>query len=266
MSTEQRDRQRRNIEIGEDVLRALDDERIVLAYQPVVCARTRETRYYETLLRMYDTEGALRSAGEFVPILEKLGLIRLLDLRALELAARDLRRHPDIVLAVNVSSMTVIDPSWMRTLLSLVKSDRSLAERLMIEITETAALEDFDVTARFIGTVRDLGCQVALDDFGSGYTSFRHMKSLTVDVVKIDGAFVTDIANSPDNQIFVRTLLGLADGFGLKTVAECIETEEDARILSEQGADFLQGWHLGRPDVEPAWRTASTPNKTASPK
>jgi len=266
MSTEQRDRQRRNIEIGEDVLRALDDERIVLAYQPVVCARTRETRYYETLLRMYDTEGALRSAGELVPILEKLGLIRLLDLRALELAARDLRRHPDIVLAVNVSSMTVIDPSWMRTLLSLVKSDRSLAERLMIEITETAALEDFDVTARFIGTVRDLGWQVALDDFGSGYISFRHMKSLTVDVVKIDGAFVTDIANSPDNQIFVRTLLGLADGFGLKTVAECIETEEDARILSEQGADFLQGWHLGRPDVEPAWRTASTPNKTASPK
>lgn len=254
MSDEQRERQRRNIEIGEDVLRALDDRRIVLAYQPVVCARTRETRYYETLLRMYDDQGALRSAGEFVPVLEKLGLIRLLDLRALELAATDLRRHPDIALAVNVSSMTVIDPTWMRTLVSLVKGSRTLAERLTVEITETAALEDFDVTARFISTVRDLGCKVALDDFGSGYTSFRHMKSLTVDVVKIDGAFVTDIANSQDNQLFVRTLLGLAEGFGLKTVAECIESEEDARILTQEGADFLQGWHLGRPDVAPVWR------------
>lgn len=254
MSAEQRDRQRRNIEIGEGVLRALEDDRIVLAYQPVVCARSRETRYYETLLRMYDENGGLRSAGEFVPVLEKLGLIRLLDLRALELAARDLRRHPDVSLAVNVSSMTVIDPSWMRTLVSLVKGGRSLAERLTVEITETAALEDFDVTARFISNVRDLGCKVALDDFGSGYTSFRHMKSLTVDVVKIDGAFVTDIARNPDNQLFVRTLLGLADGFGLKTVAECIESEEDARILAEEGADFLQGWHLGRPDVAPAWR------------
>ena len=256
MSTEQRERQRRNIEVGEDVLRALDDDRIVLAYQPVVCARTRETRYYETLLRMYDEHGQLRSAGEFVPILEKLGLIRLLDLRALELAAQDLRRHPDVALAVNVSSMTVIDPSWMRTLVSLVTGSRSIAERLTIEITETAALEDFDVTARFISNVRDLGCKVALDDFGSGYTSFRHMKSLTVDVVKIDGAFVTDIANSPDNQLFVRTLLGLAEGFGLKTVAECIESEEDARILSREGADFLQGWHLGRPEVAPDWRKA----------
>ncbi|MBP5858312.1 GGDEF and EAL domain-containing protein [Marivibrio halodurans] len=255
MSAEQRERQRRNIETGEDVLRALDEGRIVLAYQPVVCARTRETRYYETLLRMYDEAGSLRSAGEFVPILEKLGLIRLLDLRALELAAADLRRYPEIALAVNVSSMTVIDPSWMRTLMGLVKSSRSLAERLTIEITETAALEDFDVTARFISTVRDLGCKVALDDFGSGYTSFRHMKSLTVDVVKIDGAFVTDIAHNQDNQLFVRTLLGLAEGFGLKTVAECIESEEDARILTREGADFLQGWHLGRPDVAPAWRS-----------
>ncbi len=256
MSVEQRERQRRYIEVGEDVLRALDDERIVLAYQPVVCAKTRTTRYYETLLRMVDEAGELRSAGEFVPILEKLGLIRLLDLRALELAAQDLRRHPDIALAVNVSSMTVIDPSWMRTLVSLVKGSRSIAERLTIEITETAALEDFDVTARFIGTVRELGCKVALDDFGSGYTSFRHMKSLTVDVVKIDGAFITDIANNPDNQLFVRTLLGLAEGFGLKTVAECIESEEDAAILTKEGADFLQGWHLGRPDTTPDWRKA----------
>ena len=159
-------------------------------------------------------------------------------------------------MAVNVSSLTVTDPAWLRTLVSLIKGRSDVAKRLTIEITETAALEDFDVTARFVSSVRDLGCKVALDDFGSGYTSFRHMKSLTVDVVKIDGAFVTDVATNRENQMFIRTLLGLAEGFGLQTVAECIETEEEATILTKEGANFLQGWYFGRPEVTPAWRKA----------
>ena len=82
------------------------------------------------------------------------------------------------------------------------------------------------------------------------------MKSLTVDVVKIDGAFVTDVATNRENQMFIRTLLGLAEGFGLQTVAECIETEEEATILTKEGANFLQGWYFGRPEVTPAWRKA----------
>jgi EAL domain-containing protein (putative c-di-GMP-specific phosphodiesterase class I) len=256
VTEEQRLRQRTNISLGEKVMKALDEGRIVLAYQPVVDSQTRKTSYYETLIRMIDEVGDIITAGQFIPIVEKLGMIRPLDLRALELAVTDLREYPDVRLAVNVSSLTVTDPAWLRTLVSLIKGRSDVAKRLTIEITETAALEDFDVTARFVSSVRDLGCKVALDDFGSGYTSFRHMKSLTVDVVKIDGAFVTDVATNRENQMFIRTLLGLAEGFGLQTVAECIETEEEAAILTNEGANFLQGWYFGRPEVNPAWRKA----------
>ncbi len=255
MSAEDRDRQRHDIEVGNAVLHALQEDRILLAYQPVVCSRTQAVQYYETLLRMIDGDGETVAAGRFVPILEKLGLIRPLDQRALELAVGALRRNPSVHLAVNVSSLTVIDPTWMRTLLALLKGRPDVAGRLTVEITETAALEDFEVTARFVSAVRDLGAKVALDDFGSGYTSFRHMKALTVDVVKIDGTFVSGIAESTDNQIFVRTLIRLAEGFGLKTVAECIETAEEAAILAEEGVDFLQGWHFGRPALTPPWET-----------
>ncbi|MDF1747732.1 MAG: EAL domain-containing protein [Alphaproteobacteria bacterium] len=254
VTEEQRLRQRTNISLGEKVMKALDDGRIVLAYQPVVDATTRQTSYYETLIRMIDEVGDIIAAGQFIPVVEKLGMIRPLDLRALELAVTDLRNYPDVRLAVNVSSLTVTDPAWLRTLVSLIKGRSDVAKRLTIEITETAALEDFDVTARFVSSVRDLGCKVALDDFGSGYTSFRHMKSLTVDVVKIDGAFVTDVATNRENQMFIRTLLGLAEGFGLQTVAECIETLEEADILTSEGANFLQGWFFGRPEVNPPWR------------
>ena len=190
----------------------------------------------------------------FVPIAEKLGMVRLLDLRALELAVAELTAYPQVSVAVNVSSLTVTDPAWMRKLMGLIRGRPTIAKRLMVEITETAALEDSEVTSRFVAAVRGMGCKVALDDFGSGYTSFRHMKSLTVDVVKIDGAFVTDIEKNVENQVFIKTLMSLADGFGLQTVAECIETESEARILAAEGADFLQGWHFGKPVIEPPWR------------
>lgn len=258
LSDEQRDQQRHNIAVGEQVMKALEEGRIVLAYQPVVDAKTWKPKYCETLIRMLDEDGSVISAGAFVPIVEKLGLIRLLDLRALELAVRELTTYPEVSVAVNVSSLTVTDPAWMRTLMSLVKGKDGIAPRLMVEITETAALEDFEVTGRFVAAVRALGCKVALDDFGSGYTSFRHMKALTVDVVKIDGAFVTDVANNVENQVFIKTLMGLADGFGLSTVAECIETEDDAKILSREGADYLQGWYFGKPVIDPPWRSAAT--------
>jgi len=193
-------------------------------------------------------------------------MIRPLDLRALEIAVHDLRDHKDVRLAVNVSSLTVTDPAWLRTLMSLIKGRPDVANRLTIEITETAALEDFDVTSRFVSSVRELGCKVALDDFGSGYTSFRHMKSLTVDVVKIDGAFVTDVETNKENQMFIRTLMGLAEGFGLQTVAECIETEGEANILRDEGAGYLQGWFFGKPDVEPEWRGGKpAPKKAEKP-
>ena len=254
LSEEQRSVRRESMVIGEQIMRALEDDRIFFAYQPVVYADTKEISYYETLLRMRDPDGNLVNAGVFIPVAEKLGMMRLLDRRALEIAVDDLVKHPDITLALNISGLTVTDQSWLRTLVSLVSGRPELSKRLIVEITETAALEDFEVSARFVTAVRSLGCKVALDDFGSGYTSFRHMKALTVDVVKIDGAFIKDVGHNRDNLLFVRTLLGLADGFGLQTVAECVETEEESQVVEAEGADFMQGWLYGKPEIDPDWR------------
>lgn len=257
MSEAQRRSQRTNLELGEAVTEALKDDRLIFAYQPVVDARSAAVRYYECLLRMIGPDGSLIPAGRFVPVVEQLGLIRALDRRALDLALADLERHPDIILAFNISGITAADRGWLRALVSRLKDRREIASRLMIEITETAALHDLDDSARFVSILRDLGCQVAVDDFGAGYTTFRHLKALTVDVVKIDGSFVRDLARSEENRLFIRNLLSLARNYNLITVAECVETAEEAEILAEEGVDLLQGYYFGRPDINPHWRGAA---------
>jgi predicted signal transduction protein with EAL and GGDEF domain len=254
MTEQQRLLHRSNMELGEQVTMALKDNRLVFAYQPVVDASTHEVRYYECLMRMRTLEGDVIAAGKFIPVVERLGLMRALDRRALELVIHDLETHPDVTLAFNISGVTAADRGWLRILVGQLKDRRDLASRMIIEITETAALYDIDDSARFVSVLRDLGCEVALDDFGAGYTTFRHLKALTVDVVKIDGSFVHDLAQNTENQLFIRNLLSLARAFNLVTVAECVETNEEAVILSSEGVNLLQGYFFGKPDLAPSWR------------
>lgn len=193
------------------------------------------------------------AAGAFIPVVERSGLMRLVDRRALDLALGELIRYPDISLAINISAVTASDSSWLRQVSSTLKNHPHAAPRLIVELTETIALENIEETARFVSALRDLNVRVALDDFGAGFTSFRNLRALAVDTVKIDGSFVKNLADNVDNQVFVRTLMGLADSFGLKTVAECVETAEDAAHLVERGVGYLQGYYFGKPSVERPW-------------
>ena len=265
VSEEQRLDQRANMELGEEVTRALKEDRLVLAYQPIVDARTHEVRFYECLLRMYSPEGALIPAGQFVPVVERLGMIRALDRRTLDLALNDLEHHPGVTLAVNISGVTATDRGWLRNLVSRLKDRADLATRLIVEITETAALHDLEDTARFLSILRNLGCQVAVDDFGAGYTTFRHLKALTVDVVKIDGSFVRNLGQDTANRLFIRNLLSLTRTFNLTTVAECVETEEEAETLLSEGVQLLQGYYFGKPDLNPPWRRPAQAEIAAAP-
>ncbi len=255
VTEEQRSEYRVSVGIGAEVREAIKEDRLTLAYQPLVDAKTGDITSYECLLRMYAPDGSLVPAGHFIPVVEKLGLMRAVDRRVLELVLEDLERHPDVVLAFNISGLTVADRSWLRSLQSRLRDKRQVAERIILEITETASLYDNEGSARFVEAVRALGCQVAIDDFGAGYTTFHHLKILPVDIVKIDGEFVRDILSSPDNQLFVRNLLALAQSLNLKTVAECVETQEDSEFLKSEGVDLLQGYFFGKPDVQPAWRS-----------
>jgi EAL domain-containing protein (putative c-di-GMP-specific phosphodiesterase class I) len=251
-----REQRRHVVWMVEEVQAGLKDGRVLLAYQPVVDAMSHAVDHYECLIRLRRRNGQYVPAASFIPFVEQSGLMRQVDRRALELAIEELSAHPTLRLAVNVSGHTTSDRSWLRMLNALVRGMPEMAERLTVEITETVALEDIDETARFVRSLRDLGCRVALDDFGAGYTSFRNLKALAVDCVKIDGSYVRGLEDNVDNQLFVRTLLGLAEGLGLVTVAECVETAPEAALLTRRGVRFLQGWHFGKPEIDRPWLAA----------
>ncbi len=255
-SAELIEQRHRSLATGDRVLRALKERRLKLAYQPIVGVGDRRPLMYESLLRMLTDDGEVIPAGSFMAAVEELGLIRLVDRYTLEMAVEELVRSPDTVLTVNVSGMTAADASSLTGMLDLVKAHRNVADRLVLEITETVAMQDIANSARFVASLRDLGCRVALDDFGAGYTSFRHLKSLDVDLVKIDGQFVQGVAEDADNQLFVKTLLTLSKGLGLRTVAECVENERDERFLRDNGVDLLQGYFYGRPELGRPWAPA----------
>ena len=238
---------KRNITLAEEIITALDENRMMIALQPIVSTATREPDLYECLLRMERPDGMLVSAGEFIAVAEQLGLSRLIDRRTLELSIEVLIKHPDIRLSVNVSSLTASDHEWLVTLHRLTGGRRALTERLIIEITETAAIHDLDLSINFVDTLKELGCRVAIDDFGAGYTSFKNLKILDVDMVKIDGSFVKNLLEEPTNRVFIKTLVEIAQTFGLDTVAEWVADEETARICAECGISHMQGFYFGRP-------------------
>ena len=242
-----------NIEIADQLISALNDRRIRIAFQPIVSAHTREPVMYESLLRMEKPDGSILPAQFFIPIAEQLGFIRMLDHRALELVLRTLADYPKTRLTLNVSGHTTSDTVWLETLVAGLRGARSIAERLTIEITETVAIHDIEEMASFVSMVRNLGCKVAIDDFGAGYTSFRNLKMLGVDLVKLDGSFVKDISRNPANFLFVRNFVDLARNFSIPTVAEWVSDAEDAALLQELGVEYFQGYHFGEPAIYPPW-------------
>jgi EAL domain-containing protein (putative c-di-GMP-specific phosphodiesterase class I) len=206
-------------------------------------------------LRIIGEDGQIVPAASFVPIIEQLGFIRLIDRYVLERAVEEVATHPGIRLGFNISGLTATDRAWLRAVTSLLRDKPDTARRLVVEITETAALHDIEESARFVGTLRELGCRIALDDFGAGFTSLRHLQALAVDTVKIDGSYVRNLVQNREDQIFLRHLVGLAGGLGLATVAECVETAAGAAILRREGVGFLQGYYFGVPTIEKPWQT-----------
>ncbi len=237
----------RNISIADEVINALDQNRMWLVLQPLVDSRTGKPEHYECLLRMERSDGVIVSAGEFITVAEQLGLSRLIDRRTLELTIPLLRKHAGLRLSLNVSSLTASDHEWVVTLHRLTGGSKEITNRLTIEITETSVIHDLDQTVAFVDTLRELGCRVAIDDFGAGYTSFKNLKTLNVDMVKIDGEFVKDLSHDATGKVFIKTMVEIADTFGMETVAEWVSDEETARFLADAGITYLQGFLYGQP-------------------
>lgn len=257
-SPERVSERRRNLALADEIVRSLNDRRIRLAYQPIVRATDRSIAFHECLVRLESTTGQIASAAHIVPVAEKLGLIRLLDVRVWELAARDLFECTDARVSINVSTRTTADPAWLRNMAAMLNAYPGVAERLVVEITESAAIHDVAETRRLVETLQGCGARVAIDDFGAGFTSFRALKSLGVDLIKIDGAFVENALTTPTDKAFVMALADLAKSLGAETVAEWVGDEETAVELGNWGIDYLQGCHTGSAFIERPWVTTTT--------
>ncbi len=242
------------------VERAVDDQNVMLAFQPIVPARA-PTRpaFYEGLIRVLDDNGRIIPAKDFIPHVENTDLGRRIDCLALDLGLRALVERPDLRLSINLSARSVGFAGWSAILDDGLARDDTVAERLILEITESSAILMPDVVQSFMTRQQARGISFALDDFGSGYTSFRYLKDLYFDILKIDGQFVNGIADSPDDQALVKALVALGKHFDMLTVAEFVETADDAEYLAEIGVDCLQGYYFGAPTIRPRWEACGPP-------
>jgi diguanylate cyclase (GGDEF)-like protein len=253
-----------NVRATSEIVTALNERRIFLVYEPVVAIGSRAPAFYECLMRVSRADGTLLTVSELVPHAERLGLVRMLDHRVLELALAELAAAPNLKASLNVSAASTVDPDWWSALGGMLRTNHGVGERLTVEITETSAIQDIDDTRGFVARVKDLGCRIAIDDFGAGYTSFRNLRKLGVDLVKIDGAFVQNLRRSDDDRAFVHTLIDLARRLGLETVAEWVQDEEAAAMLADWGCDYLQGALVGLASSQRPWRTEQNPPLAAS--
>lgn len=231
---------RSNQKAAEEIVRAIWDGRIALALQPVVRIGSREVAFHEALARISPLPGGrMTEVAQVAESAERLGLIGVLDRHVLALALDALRRDPALRLSVNVSPYSIADHDWQTLFEAVVTPD--MASRLILELTETAVMQDLEAARSFVRRARQAGAQVALDDFGAGSTSFRNLRRLGVGMVKIDGSFIRNMDRSPDDRAFVQALLQLARQLGMVTVAEWVQTEAVAEELATLGCDLIQG-------------------------
>ncbi len=237
---------------GNAFLNALREKRVRLAYQPIIRARDGNVVLHECLIRMINEDGTICNAADFVPAIEHLGLSHLADQFALQTALQELIQYPDLSLSINVSHMSLHSPEWLAALESVLRNHKNVAPRLVVELTESAAMGDYEETVRIVSRLQELGCRIALDDFGAGYTAFSQIKDLNIDFLKIDKSYIRNIQDEK-NRLFVKTLQMLADGLGIETIGEGAETEGDASLLTADGISNIQGYAYGLPLIERVW-------------
>ncbi len=228
--------------------RALDEDLFAVHYQPIVSLADGSPSHYEALVRLADEpSGRLVAPGRFLPAAERYGLIRDVDRLVLAHVATLLGGRGDARVAINLSALSVTDPTMLTYIDRCLDRHGVDPGRLVIEITETAAISDMDRARSFCDGLVTLGCAIALDDFGAGFGSFQYLKHLPFDYLKIDGDFVRTLPSSPKDQLVVQALVGLAQGMGKRTIAEYVTDRATLELLRRYGVDYAQGFELGRP-------------------
>ena len=242
---------------------AITARRVRLAWQPVVLSRDpTRTAFHEGLIRLMDPTGRVIPARDFIEAVEAHEIGREIDCLALEMGLNTLARNPDLRVSINMSARSIGYPRWMRVLKRGLAGP-TIGERLILEITESSAMTVPELVIAFMEELQRHGIAFALDDFGSGYTAIRYFKEFYFDILKIDGQFIRNIHRDPDNAALTSALLSIGRHFNMFTVAEAVETAEEARFLQEMGVDCLQGYLFGAPALKPDFAAQRPLPKTA---
>jgi diguanylate cyclase (GGDEF)-like protein/PAS domain S-box-containing protein len=235
---------------------ALDEDRFELHYQPIVpIANDDDPVHYEILIRMRSEQGELIPPGAFITSAERYQLMSKIDLWVIEHLFAWIERHWDhraaAVFAINLSGQSLADESLLYRVKQLIDEHAIAADHVCFEITETAAISNLSQAQLFMDELRDLGCRFALDDFGSGLSSFAYLKSLRVDYLKIDGAFVKDMVEDDIDRAMVESIHNIGSVLKLRTIAEFVEDDAILQALRELGVHFAQGYGIARPRALP---------------
>lgn len=255
---------------------ALAEDRFTLLAQPIVDFSTGRASQYELLLRMKEETGDLIPPGAFLYIAERLDLIQEIDRWVVRNAIGILEEHQrlgrELTLEVNLSGRSLGDPELFEVITEELKRTGTSPERLILEVTETAAVANMSAAKSFGERLSDLGCRFALDDFGAGFGSFYYLKHLPFDFLKIDGEFVRNCRVSHTDRLVIKAVVEIARGLKKQTIAEIVGDEETVRLLTKLGVDYGQGYYLGRPgpleevlaEPQPEGASRSTPTRGAT--
>ncbi|GAA2641405.1 EAL domain-containing protein [Paractinoplanes durhamensis] len=226
---------------------ALGTDRFTLYAQPILELQTNKVTRHELLLRVLDEADGPQSPIQVLDTAERLDAVYDIDLWVVERAMQVAAEQPDTCLQINLSGRSVGDPRLTDEVVRLIEEYQVNPGQLTFEITETALIGNLSEARRFADRIRDLGCELALDDFGSGYASFRYLRIFPIDLVKIDGEYVVDLVENTQDQVLVRALVQVCQAYGIHTVAEFVQDEPTLRLLRELGVDYVQGYLIGRP-------------------
>lgn len=243
----------------EMVRAAIEHKNTLLAYQPVMMSNDpSKVGFYEGLIRVLDETGRIIPAKDFIEVIEGTELGRKIDSLSLNLGLRALFENQGLRLSINMSAHSIGFGPWKRNFYRWIERDDTIAERLILEITESSAMGSPQKVVDFMDELQLLGVSFALDDFGSGHTALRYFKDFFFDVLKIDGQFIKSIDTDPDNQALVKAMISIAKHFDMLTVAEFVETRAEAETLIALGTDCLQGYFFSAPTTRPLWTTETT--------
>ena len=230
---------------------AITQNRLRLATQPIRSLASGGIERYELLLRMTGEDGELLPAASFIEVAERSGMVQELDrwvvAKALEMIGERERAGSPVSLHMNISGASITDISVLEFIERRLDEGEADPARCTFEITQTARVEDYETAAGFADRLTEFGCEVAIDDYGTGFGPFAYLQKVPFDVIKIDGTFIRDLPRNDADQLTVKAIVDIARGLGKRTIAEFVEDEDTRTMLQAYGVDMAQGYHLGRP-------------------